>query len=80
VRGAARHDDAAARRDVDLGLVDAEGQRAFEHAPRFVVAIWLAGLPEADSRNAASGSRRLPGRRPPEGWLVEPRRVFSRVG
>jgi hypothetical protein len=45
--GAARHGDAAARRDVDLGLVDAEGQRAFEHVPRFVVAISLARLPEA---------------------------------
>ena len=35
----ARHDDATARRDLDLGLIDPEGQRAFEHVPRFVVAI-----------------------------------------
>ena len=34
-RGAARH-DADASRDVDIGLVDAEGQRAFEHVPRCV--------------------------------------------
>jgi hypothetical protein len=35
----AGHDDATARRDLDLGLIDPEGQHAFEHVPRFIVTI-----------------------------------------
>src|ERR671925_1363785 len=39
MRRSARHNDATARRDLDVGLVDPESERAFEHVPRFIVTI-----------------------------------------